>query len=385
MNSSAQPAFPFRTFAASSVGAFFLLGLIAPVLGPALPALSEQFSLSATRVSLLLSLNAAGSFAGVVTAGLSARRWGPSGRGSFALVVVALACLGLALAPSYAVTLLAASLLGFGFGVLDLTFNVWIAASYGDRSAAMLNLLSAGFGVGAVLSPLIVGFAGGNFRTPLFVCVGLAAALLPALFALRRSSVSAAAPLELHSSGLHGRVTLAGFIALFLLYVGAEGGIGAWEITHLQDALGFSTGTAAQTASLFWLSFTVGRVVSAPLALRLEPARLITGTLVLAVLSIALAAIPQAAPVAYTLAGLFLAPVFTTGLVWLTRTLPSPGATTWAFASAFLGPVAFAPLVGGARDLFGPAAVPLTLSGVALLTLLTAVWLQRRLGRERVD
>lgn len=383
MASPSNPAFPLRTFAASSVGAFFLLGLLAPVLGPALPALSEQFSLSATRVSLLLSLNAAGSFAGVVVAGLSARRWGPPGRSSVALIVIALSCLGLAFAPSYGVALAASLMLGFGFGVLDLTTNVWLAASYGDRSAAMLNLLSAGFGVGAVLSPLAVGLAGGDFRVPLLACTVLAGALLPALFALRRFGVAASeTPLELHGENTRrARATLAGFIVLFLLYIGVEGGIGAWEITHLQEALGFSTAAASGTASLFWLSFTVGRLVSAPLALKLEPARLVTGTLVLAALSVALAAVPGAAPVAYTLAGLFLAPVFTTGLVWLTRTLPSPGATTWAFASAFLGPVAVAPLVGAARDLFGPTAIPLSLFGVALLTLGAALWLQRRLSR----
>ncbi|CAM3419226.1 hypothetical protein DESA109040_11845 [Deinococcus saxicola] len=76
---------------------------------------------------------------------------------------------------------MAPATLGVGFDMLDLTLNVWISGSYGHRSAAMLNLLSASFGMGAVLAPLAVGLADGDFQLPLLACGALVAALLPAL------------------------------------------------------------------------------------------------------------------------------------------------------------------------------------------------------------
>ena len=155
--------------------------------------------------------------------------------------------------------------------------------------------------------------------------------------------------------------------------------MGAWEVTHLKDTLGLATGDATHIAALFWVSFTLGRLLAVPLALRLPPAQLVTGALVLAAASLALAAIPAAAPAAYTLTGLFLAPVFTTALVWLGRELPGGAAPTFVFAGAFLGPVIFSPVVGLMRDTFGPAAIPLTLLTIALLDVAIVLALRRLL------
>lgn len=369
---------PPRRLAASGLGCFLLLGLIYPILGPALPTLSGQFDLSAKGAALLLSLNSAGAFGGVLLAGTLSRRWPPARRGALALSVIAAGCLGLTLAPTFGLALAASLLLGLGFGVLDLTTNVWLSTSYGARSASMLNLLSASFGVGAVLAPLAVGLAGGDFRLPLLGCAALAALLLPLMLTLRQTTEGTSVADRVTASG-RSRTLLLGFVLLFLTYVGVEGGIGAWEVTHLQGALNLTTASAAGITSLFWVSFTAGRLISAALALRLEPARLVIGSLVLAAASVALAAIPGAAPAAYTLAGLFLAPVFTTGLVWLTRTLPTGGATTLVFASGFVGPVVFSPVIGAFKDAYGPTAIPVTLFGITLLCVATALGLRRAL------
>ena len=367
---------PPRRLAFAGLGIFLLLGMLYPILGPALPGLSEQFGLSAKGASLLLSLNSAGAFAGVLLAGALSLRVPSPRRAALALGLLIAACLGLTLAPTFALALAASLGLGLGFGILDVTINVWVSTSYGERSASVLNLLSASFGVGAVLAPLAVGLANGDFHLPLLGCASLAALLLLPVLTLRAAP---APPLEIRerAAGGRDRLLLLGFVALFLTYVGVEGGVGAWEVTHLRDVLSVSTADASRLTALFWVSFTFGRLISAALALRLRPARMVVGTLVLAALSLALATVPAAAPLAYTLAGLFLAPVFTTGLVWLTRTLPGSGATTLVFASAFLGPVLFSPVVGAFKDAHGATAIPITLLGITLLCLGVALWLWR--------
>ncbi len=362
-----------------ALGIFLLLGIIYPILGPALPRLSARFGLQATGASLLLSANSAGSFVGVVLAGLLPASLVAERRAAAALLLTALGSLGLAFAPDFPLALLASALLGLGFGMLDLTINVWLSVRYGDRSAAMLNLLSAGFGVGAVLAPLAVGRAGGNVQLPLLGCAVFAGLLLWPLLKLPRSpaplftSAEAAAP-----SGRPARsspLLLGVFVLLFMVYVAVEGGVGAWEVTALRDGLGLSTAAASQISSLYWVFFTAGRMITAPLTLRFAPPQLVTGALALAVVSLACAAIPAAAPAAYSLTGLFLAPVFATSLVWLSRELPGRNAPTLVFAGGFLGPVLFSPVIGSLRDHFGPAATPLALTGIAALDLLLVVWL----------
>lgn len=379
LQAASLPAPPKR-LAAVGLCAFLLLGLLYPILGPTLPQLSEQFGLRATGASLLLSLNSAGAVLGVITAGLLSARMVSRDRALLAVALLALGCLGLPFAPTFVLALLAALILGFGFGMLDLTLNVWLSTSYGERSAAMLNLLSASFGVGAVLAPLAVGLADGNFQLPLLGCALLAALLLLPLFTLPGTRAEGVSSVRTSlREARKARFVLGSFMLMFLAYVAVEGGVGAWEVTHLRDTLGITTGTASQLSALFWVSFTLGRLISASLALRVAPAHLITGTLILATVSFALATIPAAAPLAYTLSGLFLAPVFTAGLVWLTRVLPGGAAPTVVFAGGFLGPVVFSPVVGIMRDTFGPNAIPLTLMGIALLDLAIVTGLRRTL------
>ena len=167
-----------------------------------------------------------------------------------------------------------------------------------------------------------------------------------------------------------------------MVYVAVEGGVGAWEVTALRDSLGLSTAAASQISSLYWVFFTAGRMITAPLTLRFAPPQLVTGALALAVVSLACASIPAAAPAAYSLTGLFLAPVFATSLVWLSRELPGKSAPTLVFAGGFLGPVLFSPVIGSLRDNFGPAATPLALTGIAALDLLLVVWLVALLRRR---
>ena len=356
-----------------ALGGFLLQGLIYPILGPALPTLSTQFHLKATGASALLSANSAGAVLGVVLAGVVLKRLRFQRQCLVAVCLIILGCLGLVTAPDFALTLMASALLGLGFGMLDLALNVWVSSSYGASSAAMLNLLSASFGVGAVLAPLFVGLSNGNFRLPLLGCASLAALVFVGLL------FTPSKPQLQDEVTVPGKArshwVLAGFILLFLAYVTVEGGVGSWEVSHLRDTLGVNTATAAKISAWFWVSFTLGRLVSAPLALRVPPARLIPYALLLAALCLAAASIAPAAPVAYALTGLFLAPVFTTGLVWLTRAVPGGAAPTLVFAGAFVGPVLFSPVIGAARDAFGPSAIPLTLMAVALLALTIALGL----------
>jgi fucose permease len=77
---------------------------------------------------------------------------------------------------------------------------------------------------------------------------------------------------------------------------------------------------------------------------------------------------------AYIAAGLALAPVFPTGVAWLSTALPGVrGGTATVLGGALLGGVTVPPLIGQVVNVAGPGVVPWLLAGVAVVA--TAVGL----------
>lgn len=77
---------------------------------------------------------------------------------------------------------------------------------------------------------------------------------------------------------------------------------------------------------------------------------------------------------AYVAAGLALAPVFPTGVAWLSSALPGVrGATATVLGSALLGGVPVPPLTGQIVSVAGPGVVPWLLAAVAVVATLLVV------------
>jgi fucose permease len=175
---------------------------------------------------------------------------------------------------------------------------------------------------------------------------------------------------------------LVGFLALYILNVAVEAGVGGWEPTHL-ETVGYSSAVAASATSVYWLMMTVGRFVVVPIALRYSPERILTVCAGGMTACLLLALIPGAAPWAYAGVGLFIAPVFPTGLPWLNRALPeAKRAGAWVIAASMIGGVAAPPLLGVGIEASGIRAVPWLLTVLSGASLLATVWLIRLTRRS---
>jgi len=359
-----------RLLAASGLG-LMGIGAIQAMYGPAFPGLIQRFDVGIDRVGATVMLHFAASFVATIASSPLLVRFGYRpvlvGAGGVMTAGVLLA----ALAPTWTWLLVGAGSAGVGFGLLNVGLNLVVARVFAPNAAPVLNLLSALFGIGAVLGPLAVGAAGATLRLPF---LGLAAVAATAtLLALRVPEPERAAPST--SARIPWRVVI-GFVALYVLYVGVESGVASWETVHLEPAVGAQR--AAFLTSLFWVSLTVGRLVSIPLSARVRP-----GTLVLVSAGLGLAALLAAnatalAPVAYAAAGLVFAPIFPTTLAWIERVFPqrSERIVPVALALANIGPVGTTAVLGFAVARTGPEVVPTVLAIVAggLLAVVTALW-----------
>nr|WP_234443192.1 MFS transporter [Streptomyces cellulosae] len=375
-----SPIFSPAAVVASCVG-FVLIGALQALYGPAIPAFREEFALTPSAAGLGLSAHFVGGVAGVL---LFDRLYGRLGNRQIlgaSYLLMAVGAAGFALAPNWPTALTAALFAGLGFGGIDYGLNQLFAVGFGHRSTAMLNILNAHFGVGAILGPALIGAVGSEHYPAVFL--GFALANLPLLLCLKGVRDRAPQPSGSPAPGGTGALgrslgsVLAVFVALYVLHVGIEAGVGGWEPTHL-ETVGYGAGVAATATSVYWLMMTVGRFLVAPIALRFSAQAIITVSCAGMTVCLLLAAVPALAPYAYAGVGLFIAPIFPTGLPWLHRAAPSARrAGALVIAASMVGGVAAGPALGRAIEAAGIRAVPLLLCGISALCLVATLWLIR--------
>ena len=323
-----------RAAISGSLATFVLIGAMTAIYGPLLPYLQTRYGISRTTAGGVLAADFGGSLAGVIWALRVVRRLGARTYLLIALATVAAGAVILAAASSWSLVLAGAAVAGAGIGVLDFGMNRLFALAFSEHRGAMLNLLNALFGVGAVLGPVIVALLARQHQRWLFGGAAILAVILAPLLAsgLPRQPGKAEPPgtAEPPATAEPYRAPLSRTIALFtlayLLYMGAEAGVSGWAASHLQ-ALGYSPGFADASTAAFWLCLTAGRFLIIPVALRARPQTIVLAGMTASAITLTLALIPELAPVAYAATGLALAPVWPMGLAWLAGTAESAGAT----------------------------------------------------------
>jgi fucose permease len=314
--------------------AYLLMGCAVAAYGPLLEHLSRRYGVTLPVAGATISVYFAGSLPGVLAAMFLFERFAAR---SIVVAAMAVSSAGLAAvagASAWPMFLASVCVVGFGFGVLVLGLNQLVAYSEGPRRTALLNALNGAYSAGAVAGPLLVAaFAAEHFST-----LYLAAAVVWLLLIPAATGISGSLPVAGDLPRRPGAL-VAIFIGAFVLYVALENGTGGWMTSHL-ESVGLASNSAATVTSAFWLALVTGRLLIA-----LVPPRVAEATIVLtasgaATVALAAAAAGAAAPLAYVAAGLAMAPIFPTGIVWLAKLRPGDSrATAWLYPAASIGGV----------------------------------------------
>ena len=184
---------------------------------------------------------------------------------------------GLAWAINLPIILSGAFVGGLGFGSILNTANMFIARLLPQRSASMLNLTNVFYGVGAMLGPLIVSITLREYSSSLpglwfsIGLLGLLCLAFPLLPGVEKTTGSSTSPRPMSASGSPWLIPLVWMLGLTLLiYTGIEIAMGAWAARYLELSTGIDPIRAPLAVSGFWLALTIGRIVGAGLALRLN-------------------------------------------------------------------------------------------------------------------
>jgi MFS transporter, FHS family, Na+ dependent glucose transporter 1 len=263
---------------------FICLGLGAAVIGPTLPTLASQTHTLLEDMGLLFLVGAGGYTLGTMLGGrIFDRLPGHRILGIAQLVVAGLLVL-IPTIPWFGLLLGVLASKGLADGLINTGTNTLLVWTHKEKTGPYLNGLHFFFGLGAFLAPFLVAkVAGqvGGYRWAYWTLaafgtlVGLCLLTIPD--SPRPAQHQREAPQTTHAR-VHFSLAIAAALFLFF-YVGAEVAFAGWIYTYAVTLQLASASGAAYLTSGFWLSFTVGRLISIPLAIRFTPPQIIWAAL----------------------------------------------------------------------------------------------------------
>jgi FHS family Na+ dependent glucose MFS transporter 1 len=400
-------------------GLFVCLGLGMAIVGPTLKLLACQTGSTTDAMGWLFLSGSAGYTVGTLLGG---RLFDRVTRGNALLggaeLVAAVLLAILPLVPWLWLFLAIVFVRGLMEGMVNTGANTLLLWTHGERASPFINGLHFCFGVGAFVAPLVVaGFVGPEpaagaealcatpalgYRWAYWTVAAFAAAASAWVLGLPgspdpRAHVARAAAAT--TAGGAPRATARwvpiaiGAVYLFA-YVGGEISFGSWIATYASELRLADTRGAALLTSAFWASFTVGRLLSIPAAIRFTPRQVIPAAIVPCLLiSGLLVVLPLSAPLLWTAAialGFFLAPLWPSGFTLSGQVVTLTGFTSGlillgdSFGGMVLpsltGKIMDLAKAGGTRSL--AASLPLLVFGSLVVCLVTYLALSAT-GRRR--
>lgn len=252
---------------------FIAVGMCGAMLGPSFSTLAAHTGSTLGAISIVFVASAFGRLLGSLSGGWLLDRVRGHPLMALGYLFVGMAMVLIPLAQS--LPALIAVLLFYGVAVnwIDVGANTLIVRVHGEKVAPYMNGLHLTFGIGSSLAPLLVGrsFALTNdIQASYWTVAGL---MLP--MALWQARLPSPAARQATTSATSSRTSpqLTVLLGLFFFcLVGVEITGAQWTF-NLGLALGMSRESGAPIlASTFWWMYSLGRLISIPLALRVPPA-----------------------------------------------------------------------------------------------------------------
>jgi FHS family glucose/mannose:H+ symporter-like MFS transporter len=361
----------FRPLAITSATVdLIIFGMISSLFGPLLVTLAHRFDLSLPATGVVLSVYFVGAFFGVPIGWFAMKRFTGAAVLSATLLITALGACGAALASKWSLFLASVLLLGLGFGGVDFSLISLLVRTKSIGRGRRLSVTNAGYGLGAVIGPLLVVLVRPhNFRL-LYVAIAVAIVVLtfgnrgliaPPLTSEHRRS-------DLAVNREQRRSILATFIVAYILYVATETTTAGWIAPHLHR-IGYSASIGSVVTAGFWLGLALGRVLAGPVGRRHADHRVVLTGLAAAAVLCAVALVTGAAPYVYPVVGLAIALVYPMAFIWYATLCPHDDdgvalLILCMMAGGVIGPAVESLVVSS----FGIHVVPMVLSSFAALT-----------------
>ncbi len=360
---------------------FAVMGILVAYPGLIVQKASIVFGFTVLQKAALLGFQfwgcCGGIFVGMLIAGIV-------GKKRFLYIGAILIAAGFALgiiANSFLLLALSLLVAGCGLGFYESGYNAmcldYVAIAYPSAKAQSTSLFHFFFGLGAIVSPILIEAI--NMALPLWNAAFIAFLPVPlvcSLLLFRMDTVSLSentrAKISFDAPTL---LVIALFALASALYVGAETTVYGWLPVYWVAIAEESSILPGFAVSVFWITFSLGRLVGGPLVSKIGDERYVISVIVAAlVLALAWAYGGHNPPVVLfcvAMAGLLLSCIFPTLLVAFDRALPGVSATVSGLFLFFgtLSAAVFPSISGSVFVRSGTRALPVFWFAVLLLFL----------------
>ena len=357
--------------------AFVLIGLEQGILGLFVAELGAQLRRSPEELGLFFALHGVGS---AIVTGSALIGWLEKRNNKrIAMASLALGAGGflVVFGESWILKLVAAPLLGIGFGGLSMSFNTLFVTHFSQKNAGLLNVLNATYGLGAVAAPWLVS-TGVYSGTEVF----LAIAVLSLVVMIGAWGIDDRVPSNLPTiaSEDSGTSKVAPLLVTAFLILFLEAGLTYWMPSLLAETSDNELIGASYMAAFFgW--FVVVRLGAAALATWITTlgfALIGLGGVFASLLLVSTGFIPLSET---SFIGAFMGLIFPNAYAWMLMT--GHGGTALGaklLLSAITGATVGPWLLGWVWPIFGDIAVLLTLASASALSvaIMLRTYLQTR-------
>jgi fucose permease len=384
--------------------AYFTFGMITNVLGVVIPEVITQYQLSLFEAGIMAFafFLAYGLFS--IPTGLAMDRFGPRALVLLGVLLMALGCLVVSLARTYALTVMMVFAVGIGVTILQTAGNPLIQHLDRPENYHRNLTLTIGFcGIGAFLGPFILAFIRGTGRgwQSLYLFFATLSLVLWALLALAPSPEAVSSDRirpEKVSRLLFNPIVFFYSLGIFC-YVGAEVGTASWIVKFFEEVHKLSGEISGQQVAslyrkvlptlpalivaLFWGLQGVGRLLSGAVLNRFGSRRILRlySFLALACLLLATFGSTRLTAFGFAACGFFTSVLFT--LIFsgtINSFTEDHGTISGLLCTAILGGAIVPPLVGWVGDHFGMQAAMLVPAAAFAYVFGLALW-----GRAKYD
>lgn len=343
------------------------MGVTAGLLGSVMVNISQKTDASVASTGLLMSFFNLGALMGIALFNAVSKKFFVNRIISIGSTLMVASLLGLTVVGSYSISLVTSLLLGIGFGILDLGL-VQLMTRTQMTSILRINISNAVFGLGGVSGSLMIHFFDVQ-SLGLIAWISLLIAIVSAI-ALNENKWQIT-----HTSqkgmNLKPHGVLIPILFAIALYVALEISAASWLPT-ISSLSGNGVKDGALATSLFYLFFTSGRFIGAPIARRIKAEKMIFGSLLLSIIPLCIALVqPDMTFWMVAIMGLTLGPLYANTTGFLASVTPdNPGATAYLLYGAMAGSLLIFPLVGLLIDRESTEIFPFALIVLLLLSLI---------------
>jgi len=378
--------------------AFIGLGLPDSLLGSAWPVMYIQLGTEFSYAGFVTMIIASGTIVSSLLSDRITRRLGAGLTTAIGLSAAAIAMFGFSSSSAFWMLCLWAIPYGLAAGTIDAALNNYVAQNLSSRHMSWLH---AFWGVGAVISPYIMGYSltqGLGWETGYFsvsmIQVGIAVTMFASLplWMKNKGGVPAAKergkalslPKILRIRGV--KLVLPAFFA----YCGAEATTMLWAVSYLVLYRGIPEEIAAQYGALFFWGMTIGRFLGGIIADKAGDRNMIRGSVTIMLIGVIMILLPlemhQISLIGLVVLGLGCATVYPSIIHSTPANFGAENSRAIIgvqMAGAYTGSTLMPPLLGLIAGITGIGIFPFFVLGFVFLLLLMTELLNRTVDKGK--